>query len=102
MARDDIDDIHAFEAKETAGRLPWGWVALFWGLILWGIYYAWTYTPPRWSQEAAYEKSAEAAAGAVVTSGTNILATVFFTALATTVAVVLLVSVSRKRAPKGG
>jgi len=101
MARDELDDIHAFEAKETSQSLPWGWVALFWGLILWGVYYAWTYTPPRWSQEAAYEKATEVAAGAVASSGTSILATVFFTAVATTAAVLLLVMVSRKRPGKG-
>jgi len=97
MARDELDDIHAFEAKETATRLPWGWLALVCGLIVWGVYYAWTYTPPRWSQAEAYEKAAEAAAA----TGTNIFATIFFTAAAISVAVVLLVAVSRKRAAKG-
>jgi len=99
MAREEMDDIQALEAKETSHRLPWGWLALFWGLVLWGVYYAWTYTPPRWSQAAAYEASEGAQAAS---SGTNILATVFFTLAAITVAAVLLVSVSRKRSPKGG
>ena len=91
MARDEIDDTRVFEAEHTAGPLPWGWLALFWGLIVWGAYYAWTYTPPRWSQAADYE-----ATGGAASAGTNIFATVFFTVLATTVAVVLLVSVSRR------
>ncbi|HVP66265.1 MAG TPA: hypothetical protein VMT17_03275 [Anaeromyxobacteraceae bacterium] len=97
MAPDELDDIHAFEAKDTATRLPWGWVLLLCGLVVWGVYYGWTYTPPRWSQAEAYEKAAEVAA----TTGSNIFATVFFTVAAITVAVVLLVAVSRKRAAKG-
>jgi len=102
MARDESDDIQAFEAKETSRNLPWGWLALFWGLILWGVYYAWSYTPPRWSQQAAFDQAAEAAAGTVATSGTNIAATIFFTAAATTAAVILLLRAGRKRAPKAG
>jgi len=99
MAGDEFDDIRQFEAKDTAERLPWGWLALLFGLILWGVYYAWAYTPPRWSQAAAYENEG----AAVASSGTNILATVFFTAIAIAVAVALLVAVShRKRPPKGG
>ncbi len=101
MAREEMDDIQAMEAKDTARRLPWGWVVLFWGLIIWGVYYAWAYTPPRWSQGAAYDQAADAA-GAVATSGSSIFATVFFTAAATTAAVLLLVMVSRKRTGKGG
>jgi hypothetical protein len=36
-----------------------GWLILFWGLILWGIYYFASYTPSLsgWSQENAYEES---------------------------------------------
>lgn len=98
----DLDDIQAMEAKDTSRRLPLGWVILFWGLIVWGIYYAWAYTPPRWSQDAALRQATDAAAGAVASSGTSIFATVFFTAVATIAAVVLLVAVSRKRSGKSG
>ncbi len=56
---DELDDIRAFEAKETAHTLPKGWVILFWALILWGIYYFYAYSPSLggWSQEQAYEES---------------------------------------------
>jgi choline-glycine betaine transporter len=56
---EDFDDIRAFEAKETSRKLPVGWLILFWGLIIWGIYYFVAYTPAisGWSQEKAYEES---------------------------------------------
>lgn len=56
---EDLDDIREFESKETAKKLPIGWVILFWGLILWGIVYFVAYTPEisGWSQEKAYEES---------------------------------------------
>ena len=56
---EDFDDIEAFEAKETSGKLPVGWLILFWGLIIWGIFYFVSYTPAisGWSQEKAYEES---------------------------------------------
>jgi hypothetical protein len=101
MAREELDDIASMEAKETSKSLPWGWLVLFWGLILWGVYYAWTYTPALggWSQAKAYEDAA-AAAGAL-SSETNIVATVFFTAAATTAAIYLAVTMSRKRPNRG-
>ena len=56
---EDFDNIEAFEAKETSRKLPVGWLILFWGLIIWGIYYFVAYTPAisGWSQEKAYEES---------------------------------------------
>jgi choline-glycine betaine transporter len=56
---EEYDDIEALEAKETANKLPIGWQILFWGLILWGIYYFVAYTPAisGWSQAKAYEES---------------------------------------------
>jgi hypothetical protein len=56
---DDIDDIHTFEAQESAKKIPVGWQILFWGLILWGVYYTAVYTPAigGWSQERAYTES---------------------------------------------
>ena len=57
------DTAEAMEAKETASKLPLGWVLLFWGLIVWGAAYLWAYTPSLggWSQERAYAKSVEQA-----------------------------------------
>ena len=56
---DELDNIHDFEAKDTAKKLPLGWQLLFCGLILWGIYYAIAYTPALsgWSQQRAYTES---------------------------------------------
>lgn len=57
--KEDMDNLEAFEAKETAHKLPMGWLILFWGLIIWGVYYFIAYTPAisGWSQESAYEQS---------------------------------------------
>jgi hypothetical protein len=56
---EEIDNIENFEAKETSKKLPAGWLLLFWGLILWGIFYFVSYTPAisGWSQGKAYEES---------------------------------------------
>ena len=56
---DDFDNIKDFEAKDTAHKIPLGWQLLFWGLILWSIYYTAAHTPAisGWSQERAYTES---------------------------------------------
>jgi hypothetical protein len=56
---EEIDHIEDFEAKKTSRTLPLGWLLLFWGLILFGIYYVAAYTPSigGWSQERAYTDS---------------------------------------------
>jgi choline-glycine betaine transporter len=55
----ESDNMEVFEAKDTANKLPVGWLILFWGLILWGIYYFVAYTPAisGWTQSTAYEES---------------------------------------------
>ena len=54
-----LDNIDDFESKKTAHHLPLGWQLLFWGLILFGIYYTVAYMPSitGWSQENAYKES---------------------------------------------
>jgi len=89
---EELDDISKFESpKETAHKLPVGWLLLFWGLIAWGVYYVWAYTPALggWSQAQDLEGGAA--------SGTNLLATIAFTAIPTLVAVVLIVVQRGKR-----
>ncbi|MEW6601969.1 MAG: cbb3-type cytochrome c oxidase N-terminal domain-containing protein [Nitrospirota bacterium] len=56
---EETENIEALEAKETSKKLPVGWLILFWGLIIWGVYYFITYTPSisGWSQEKAYQES---------------------------------------------
>ncbi len=90
--QEELDDLSKFEAKDTARKLPVGWVLLFWGLVAWGVYYLWTYSPALggWSQARELDTAGASA-------GTNVLATVLFTAIATLVAVVLVLSQRRKR-----
>ena len=56
---EELDNMEEFEAKETARKLPLGWLILFWGLIIWGVYYFVSYSPAisGWSQSKAYEES---------------------------------------------
>ncbi|HXW69061.1 MAG TPA: cbb3-type cytochrome c oxidase N-terminal domain-containing protein [Dissulfurispiraceae bacterium] len=56
---EEMDNVEEFEASGTSKKLPAGWLILFIGLILFGIYYFAAYTPAisGWSQSAAYEES---------------------------------------------
>lgn len=92
------DTADALEAKATATKVPMGWWLLFWGLIVWGVYYAWTYTPSLggWSQSKAFEESVQGAAAAAGEAGQNIFMTVLFTALPTLAAIGLWLA-ARKR-----
>ena len=58
---EEYDNLEDFEAKDTAHKLPIGWVVIYVGLILWGIYYFVTYSPSisGWTQEKAYQESLE-------------------------------------------
>jgi hypothetical protein len=89
----ELDDLSAFEAKETSHRIPVGWSLLFWGLVVWGVYYLWAYSPALggWRQAQDLE-------GGGASAGTNLLATIAFTVIPTAVAVVLwIVQRGRKR-----
>jgi hypothetical protein len=57
----ESDSAQAFEAEDTSHALPWGWLLLFFGLIAWGAYYLWAYSPSLggWSQAAEYQQSIE-------------------------------------------
>ena len=56
---EDVDRIGDMEREDTKKKLPIGWLLLFIGLILWGIYYCISFTPQisGWSQEKAYMES---------------------------------------------
>ncbi len=56
---EDLDTLEEFEAKKTAHTIPVGWLILYIGLIIFGIYYVVAYTPgiSGWSQEKAYQES---------------------------------------------
>ncbi len=57
------DTADSMEAKETARRLPVGWLLLFFGLIAWGAVYIWLYSPATtgWTQAGEYQKAVEPA-----------------------------------------
>lgn len=72
--------------------VPRGWLLLFWGLIAFGAYYLWAYTPgfTGWTQAAEVD-------GAAGGSGGSILATILFTALAAAAAGSILFALARRR-----
>ncbi len=88
------DDLSKFEAGETSHRIPVGWSLLFWGLVVWGVYYLWAYTPSLggWRQ-------AQDAEGGGDGLGANTLATIAFTAIPAAVAVGLALSQRARKRP---
>lgn len=84
----ELDDLSQFEAKETSRKLPAGWLLLFWGLIVWGVWYVWTYRG--WSQAQDLE-------GGGASSAANILATIAFTVIPTVAAIAIVLVQRRKK-----
>jgi hypothetical protein len=78
------DTAEGMEAKETAETVPAGWKVLFYGLILWGAYYLYMYSPwtTGWTQAGELEQVNPEVGG-------NIFMTILFTALPTAAALVL-------------
>ncbi len=91
MSENDSQELD-FTPVEGEKPVPLGWRILFWGLIAFGAYYLWAYSPALggWSQA----RDLEGAAG----TGTNVFATVLFTALAVIAAAGILFAVSRPSA----
>ncbi len=91
----ELDDLSKFEAKDTAKKLPVGWILLVWGLIVWGAFYLWRYTPALggWSQGQDVD-------GGGAPAGTNVVATVAFTAIPT-IAAIAIVVLSRRNRKRG-
>ncbi len=95
---EQLDDIQELEARpESAHVLPKGWLLLFWGLILFGVYYTWKYTPGLggWAQSQDLE-------GAGAGTGANLVATIAFTAIPTAAAVWLVLAQRSKRRGSAG
>ncbi len=92
----ELDDLSAFEAKETSHTIPLGWSLLFWALILFGVYYLWAYTPALggWRQ-------AQDAEGGGAGVGANTFATILFTAIPTVVVIVLAIAQRSRKARSG-
>ncbi len=92
----ELDDLSAFEAKETSHRIPLGWAILFWALVAFGPVYLWLYTPSLGGWQQAQE-----AEGGGASSGASLLATIAFTAVATLVAIVLALAQRARKARSG-
>ncbi len=93
MANEELDDLSKFEAKETSHRLPAGYLVLFFGLIAWGVWYLWTYSPwgGGWSQAKDLEGGSS--------TGSNVFWTIAFTAIPALAA--LLIALAQKNRKKG-
>jgi TRAP-type C4-dicarboxylate transport system permease small subunit len=78
------DTAEGMEAKATANTVPLGWIILFTGLILWGAWYLWAYSPwsTGWTQAGELNDVNPGVLG-------NIGMTILFTALPTAAAIVL-------------
>lgn len=87
------DTAEGMEAQGTANDLPVGWRVLFWGLVLWGAWYLYAYSPwtTGWTQAGELEHVDPAVGG-------NVFMTILFTALPTTAAVVLFLMQRRRKA----
>lgn len=93
MTNELPDSAEALEAKDTANKLPWGWLLLYFGLIAWGAVYLWSYSPwsTGWTQAGEYE-AAQAPAAA-----TNVAHTILYTALPAMVLLGLAVAMAKKK-----
>jgi hypothetical protein len=91
----EIDDLTTFEAKETARKIPVGWALLFWGLILFGAYYLWAYSPALGGWRQALD-----AEGGGASAGANTFATILFTAIPTAAAIGLALAQRKKKPGK--
>jgi hypothetical protein len=97
------DTVEALQAKKTENAVPLGFWVLFFGLIAWGVYYTWAYTPSLggWSQSKAFDESVQGPAAAAGDAGANIFSTILFTVLPTLAAIGLYLAARRRKAGKG-
>lgn len=89
----ETDNLTAFEAKATSHTLPLGFLLLYFGLIAWGAYYLWAYSPALGGWEQAQDVEG---GGAPLSS--NLIATIAFTAIPTAVAIGLAFTQRRRKA----
>ncbi len=94
MADRDSQELD-FTPVEGEKPVPMGWRILFWGLVAFGAYYLWAYSPAftGWTQT----RDLEAGGG----SGINVFATVLFTALAVIAAVSIVLVLARSPTGSG-
>ena len=93
MENEIPDTAEAMERKDTANTVPTGWLVLFFGLIAWGAWYLWSFSPwsTGWTQAGELKDVAPEVGG-------NIGMTVLFTALPTAAALVLFLMQRKKKA----
>jgi hypothetical protein len=89
MSDNDSQELD-FTPVEGEKPVPMGWRILFWGLVAFGAYYLWAYSPALggWTQT----RDLESGGG----SGINVFATVVFTALAVIAAVSIVLVLARR------
>ena len=95
MADLELDDsAETLQNQETAHAFPSGLKLLFAGLIAFGVYYLWAYSPwsTGWTQEADLQ-------GAPAT-GVNIAHTIAYTAIPTVAVLALGVAMARRKAKR--
>jgi heme/copper-type cytochrome/quinol oxidase subunit 2 len=95
MADIDIDEsAEALQNPETAHAFPLGLKLLFAGLILWGVYYLFAYSPwsSGWTQEADLQGAP--------TTAVNVAHTIAYTAIPAAVALALAVAMARRKKVK--
>jgi heme/copper-type cytochrome/quinol oxidase subunit 2 len=95
MADIELDDsAETLQNQETAHAFPIGLKLLFAGLILFGVYYLWAYSPwsTGWTQEADLQ-------GAPAT-GVNVAHTIAYTAIPAAVVIALAVAMARRKAKR--
>lgn len=68
MTSEIPDTAEAMERKDTAHALPVGWLVLFFGLVLWGAWYLYAYSPwlSGWTQEAELQAAQSGGSGASI------------------------------------
>ena len=91
MAEKENEELD-FTPVEGDKPVPIGWRVLFFGLVGFGAFYLWRYTPAftGWTQAGGVD-------GAAGGSGINLLATIVFTALAALAAGAILFSLARRK-----
>ena len=95
MADIELDDsAETLQNQETAHAFPIGLKLLFAGLILFGVYYLWAYSPwsTGWTQEADLQGAP--------TTGVNIVHTIAYTAIPAAVVIALAVAMARRKAKR--
>ena len=95
MADIELDDsAETLQNQETAHAFPVGLKLLFAGLILFGVYYLWAYSP--WSTGWTQEADLQGAPG----TGVNVAHTIAYTAIPAAVVTALAVAMARRKAKR--